>query len=148
MSVDKCLIAIATAASIVTSSGCGGFQASVDGVVSLDGRPLPAAHVVFHPDVPGPIAYGLSLDDGSYWLKTGATKRGLQPGTYRVTVTATKEADVDKAEEKEIPLSTPPVYADSVKTPLRCTVAKGHNKIPLALESAGPMAVGTPPRDR
>jgi hypothetical protein len=113
--------------------GCGGLPASVEGLVTLDGRPLQAARISFHPDAAGPIAYGVSLDDGSYRLKTGANQKGLVPGNYRVTVFATERSDPTKMEPGK-PL-TPPVYGEPAQTPLRAEVAKGANRIPLALES-------------
>lgn len=122
----------------LSCAGCGRPGASVEGTVTLDGSPLPAARVTFHPDSPGPVAYGLSLDDGSYCLKTGARQSGLAPGGYRVTVFALEA--VAGAEEKVGPLLTPPVYGDPATTPLRCQVDAGLNRVPLALESAAKAA--------
>ena len=122
----------------LSCAGCGRPGASVEGTVTLDGSPLPAARVSFHPDSPGPVAYGLSLDDGSYRLKTGAKQSGLAPGGYRVTVFALET--VAGAAEKVGPLLTPPVYGDPSTTPLRCRVDAGLNRVPLALESAAKAA--------
>ena len=122
----------------LSCAGCGRPGASVEGTVTLDGSPLPAARVSFHPDSPGPVAYGLSLDDGSYRLKTGAKQSGLAPGGYRVTVFALET--VAGAAEKVGPLLTPPVYGDPATTPLRCRVDAGLNRVPLALESAAKAA--------
>lgn len=122
------------AALVVLAAGCGGPGASVEGLVTLDGRPLPGARISFHPDAAGPVSYGVSLADGSYRLKTGAKQSGLEPGGYRVTVFAMEV--VEGAEEKAGPLLTPPVYGDPAKTPLRCQVAPGPNQIPLPLEAA------------
>lgn len=116
------------------AAGCGGPGASVEGVVTLDGRPLPGARISFHPDTTGPVAYGVSLADGSYLLKTGAKQSGLEPGGYRVTVFAMEVAD--GGQEKAGPLLTPAAYGDPAKTPLRCQVAPGSNQIPLAIEAA------------
>jgi len=118
----------------VSVAGCGGPGASVEGVVTLDGRPLQGARITFHPDAAGPVAYGVSLADGSYRLKTGAKQSGLEPGGYRATVFALEV--VEGAEEKAGPLLTPAAYGDPAKTPLRCQVAPGANRIPLALETA------------
>jgi len=126
----------------VAAAGCGGPGASVEGVVTLDGRPLPGARITFHPDAAGPVAYGLSLADGSYRLKTGAKLNGLEPGGYRVTV-FTMEV-VEGAEEKAGPLLTPAAYGDPAKTPLLCPVVPGPNRIPLALETAAQAAVNKP----
>jgi hypothetical protein len=124
---------VGIAALALMAAGCGGPAASVEGLVTLDGRPLAAARITFHPDSAGPVAYGVSLADGSYRLKTGAKQSGLEPGGYRVTVFAMEV--VEAAEEKAGPLLTPPAYGDPAKTPLRCEVAPGPNQIPLALEA-------------
>lgn len=118
---------------VLFACGCGAPPSTVEGVVTLDGRPLAAACVTFHPDAPGPVAYGRSLDDGSYRLKTGAAGTGLAAGGYRVTVFAMDV--VAGAEERAGPLLTPSTYADPATTPLRCEVDDGANVIPLALES-------------
>lgn len=110
--------------------GCGGLPATVEGVVTLDGRPLSGAIVSFYPDTSGPVAYGMSLDDGSYRLKTGAKQQGLRPGSYRVTVAASDTQTPEAGDRM-----TPRVYDDESKTPLRVEVVKGANRIPLALES-------------
>jgi hypothetical protein len=122
------------AALALMAAGCGGPGASVEGLVTLDGRPLPGARITFHPDAAGPVAYGVSLSDGSYRLKTGAKESGLEPGGYRVTVFALEV--VEDAEEKAGPLLTPDVYGDPAKTPLRVQVAPGVNQIPLPLEAS------------
>lgn len=129
-----CGLAALAIACLSLTTGCGGPGASVEGLVTLDGRALPGARISFHPDSPGPVAYGLSLDDGSYWLKTGARQSGLAPGGYRVTVFALEVAA--EGEQAAGPLLTPAVYADPRKTPLRCRVDAGRNRIPLTLESA------------
>lgn len=121
------------AALVLFACGCGGPPSTVEGVVTLDGRPLAAACVTFHPDAPGPVAYGRSFDDGSYHLKTGAAGTGLAAGRYRVTVFAMEV--VAGAGERAGPLLTPATYADPSTTPLRCEVGDGANVIPLALES-------------
>jgi len=115
------------------AAGCGGPGASVEGLVTLDGQPLTGARITFHPDAAGPVAYGVSLADGSYRLKTGAKQSGLEPGGYHVTVFSLEV--VDAAEEKAGPLLTPAAYGEPAKTPLHVQVAPGVNKIPLALEA-------------
>jgi hypothetical protein len=127
------LYLLAAAGLSVVTAGCGGLPASVEGIVTLDGRPVPAARISFHPDAPGPVAYGMTLDDGVYSLKTGAKTSGLEAGSYRVTVFAMEAVDTPDEAGKRL---TPEVYGNPVKTPLRVQVAKGANRIPLALESA------------
>jgi len=87
------------------------------------------------------VAYGVSLADGSYRLKTGAKASGLEPGGYRVTVFALEV--VEAAEATSWPLVTPAIYGDPAK-PLRCQVAAGPNQIPLALEASPRMPAQKP----
>jgi len=124
---------LSATALLIFVTGCGGMPASVEGLITLDGRPLPSATISFHPDAPGPVAYGVSRDDGAYSLKTGAKQTGLEAGSYRVTVFAMENSAKPEVDGK---LRTPPLYGDPSTTPLRCQVAKGANRVPLALESA------------
>lgn len=140
--IGRRLSLLAAGGLAVLQAACSGPASSVEGLVTLDGRPLPAARISFHPDAAGPVAYGISLADGSYQLKTGATNDGLEPGSYRVTVFAMEV--VAGAEEKAGSLLTPEVYGDRANTPLRCEVAPGSNQIPLALETAPRASVEKP----
>ena len=72
----------ALAAAVVV--GCGGPpQAVVHGVVTLDGRPLPAGTVVF--DADGRSYVGPIGPDGRYELRHRG-KAAVPPGIYAVTV--------------------------------------------------------------
>jgi hypothetical protein len=116
-------------------AGCGGSPATVEGIVTLDGAALPNATVAFYPEVPGPVAYGLSNTEGRYRLKSGATMEGLQPGRYRVTVFVVPLVE-GKGEPEAGPLLTPAVYASRSETPLRHEVVPGQNVVPLHLSSS------------
>lgn len=126
-----------TAMAIVAAAaaGCGGSPATVEGIVTLDGVALPNATVAFYPEPPGPVAYGVSNAEGSYRLKSGATKEGLQPGRYRVTVFVVPLVE-GKGEPEAGPLLTPAVYASPSKTPLGHEVVLGRNVVPLELSSS------------
>jgi len=68
-------------------SGCGsdGGTAPVSGTVTLDGKPVKKAGVMFSPVEPGPIAMGTTDDEGRFVLATGKLT-GATLGEHRITV--------------------------------------------------------------
>jgi hypothetical protein len=121
-------------------SGCGGpYDATVAGVVTLDGLPVPRGTVKFIP-AQGPSAYGLIGEDGAYSMMTGR-ERGLPAGTYTVTVVA-NEASVSSASPSAPPIPgkpiTPPWYRVQDASGLTFTVEPGSNEINLELLSDPP----------
>jgi hypothetical protein len=80
---------IVTAGALVVflaAAGCGGKPVSVEGVVTLDGKPVSGAMVVFHPEKGGTQASALTDSEGVFNLTTFNTGDGAFPGSYRVTV--------------------------------------------------------------
>ena len=68
------------------SQGCGGNGfAMVEGIVSLDGKPLEGGSVTFYPAVSGPLSYSGIGSQGSYEIRT-ASRQGVLPGQYVATV--------------------------------------------------------------
>ena len=61
-------------AMVTLLSGCGKYESSVSGVITLDGAPVPRGTVKFIPEQSGPSAYGLIGSDGSYAIMTGARR--------------------------------------------------------------------------
>ncbi len=122
--------------------GCGGtYDASVSGVASLDGAPLPSGSVAFIPNQAGPASYAAILNDGSYVVNTGR-EEGLPSGSYVVTVVAREKAIEDKSGRGLPPMPgkqiTPPWYAAKKSTPLKFDVTSGSNEINLELTSEPP----------
>jgi hypothetical protein len=139
----------------VSLSGCGGTKlVAVDAVVTLDGKPLPLATVLFVPQEGsrGRPAHGMTDIDGSLQLTTPPEENdGALPGEYRVVVTksewmseppqgdrssddrARKHQERSEARAGKAPL-LPAVYANQATTPLRCTVPAGR-KVILELRS-------------
>jgi hypothetical protein len=133
---------------VLLAVGCGpgGYASAVNGVVTLDGKPLAGAVVTFHPDDKGPVAHGVSTDDGAYFVKTGANRIGLAPGDYRVTVFALAESGGPPGSTPR--LLTPSRYSERAKTPLRFSIEAGRTEIDLPLESTAdasqsPRSVGS-----
>lgn len=83
---------------LVLIAGCGEPSpfSKVQGVVTLDGKPVPDATVAFRPTGGGHSAYGVTKSDGTYELSSLKPGDGALPGTHQVTITA-----VDVAEDKQ-----------------------------------------------
>ena len=76
----------------------------VQGVVLLDGKPLPGGIVQFQP-TSGQLATGEIAPDGSFTLSRHATADGVLPGTYRVSVLAyDPQASTQSEENLIVPL--------------------------------------------
>ncbi len=124
---------------LVLTAGCS-KTATVKGRVTLDGKPVAGATVLFVPE-PGNAARpasGLTDGDGNFQLTTYRMEDGAVPGAYRIVVSKTKafpepdpkhtgkQRSLDRlarnaARKEEKPL-LPTIYSDPDKTPLRCTV--------------------------
>ena len=122
------------ALALVCLVGCGSKLASVSGIVRLDGKPIAAAGVAFHPVDKGPVASGTTDADGRYRLETGS-QSGVAPGEYRVTVCKDRISGIGKdglalSGGIKVEHFLPPKYNDPATSPLRVTVGQGaqsHN---------------------
>lgn len=141
-------VRIATAAALLAAIGCsdsGPKLADVEGVVTVDGRPMGYVGVVFHPPV-GPIATGNTNAEGRFTLTT-ANRSGALVGDHVVTI-ADSSSGV-KYEATEDRLLGAPVrgsgassrrrfserYASSSTSDLRVTVESGKdNEFAFELE--------------
>lgn len=131
-----------TLALLVIAAGCGSpYDAAVDGVVTLDGTPLPRGKVGFNPISSGPTAYGLIEDDGGYAIQTGR-EDGLPAGDYAVTVVANAPSVQHDPGSGLPPTPGKPIaplwYRSKSSTPLSVTVEPGTNEINLDLNSEAP----------
>jgi hypothetical protein len=140
MCCGGCRFAVLLPVLVLTQAGCGRTVA-VKGVVTLDGKPVPGATVLFVPEAGGDgrPASGLSDDAGQFRLTTYRPGDGAVPGTYRVVVTKTEgmstPPDPDHASKARFldhrkrsegrrhrKPTLPAVYGDPETTTLRCTV--------------------------
>jgi hypothetical protein len=122
--------------------GCGG-PVDVQGKVTLNGKPLAGAMVVFIPVNGGPEAGDFTDEEGNFRLK-GTKTEGMLPGEYRVTVskkewppgvTPPDPTKMTFASVKSKRETVPANYTVQDKTPLRVTVPSGGTKdIHLSLE--------------
>ena len=108
---------------IFTTAGCGTAKATkVEGVVTLDGKPLPGATVSFMPVGEGRPASGRTDSDGSFRLTTFATDDGALPGTYKVVVM------VQDADDKLVGRS-PGTFTEEEKRESRMTMTPKGKKM-------------------
>jgi hypothetical protein len=94
-------------------AGCGGKQpplAPVTGKVAMDGQPLTAGSIVFHPDAANAFQddnpSSLLQLDGSFTMRTFPFGDGVPPGKYKVTLAPELASRIRR-----------PQYADPQKTP-------------------------------
>jgi hypothetical protein len=123
-------------------AGCGGtYDATVSGVVLLDGTKLTVGTVTYHPVAGGAACYAQVHEDGTYEIRTGRDA-GLQSGEYDVTVLALEPpADLHpKGGGPPTPGKpiTPSRYGAKQTSGLRVTVESGDNTINLELTSQPP----------
>ena len=114
----------------LAAAGCGGGWGTCSGTVTLDGAPLKAGSISFHPTGDGPTAYGM-VKDGAFEISTGQ-KDGLPPGKYKVTVSA---STIPKEGTKETAkLLTPPKYSTAAGTDLEADVKSGSNSFKFEMK--------------
>ncbi|QDU09259.1 hypothetical protein [Gimesia aquarii] len=124
------------------SSGCLGSSgeplpdlAEVTGTITLDGKPLRKANIVFEPqevsDKGRRRASSASTEaDGSYRLQYNADATGAALGNHKVTIMKMSD-NPDEAGKHLIP----PKYADSANSGLTAEVTQGENKFDFDLKS-------------
>jgi hypothetical protein len=148
---------------LLVGVGCvgGDKPVKVEGMVTLDGKPLPEAMIVFNPEGGGSPASGVSGSDGSFRLTTFSSGDGAKPGSYKVTVALAKPADADGPQpesgnpqsmidamkkhaeaQKHKPAgpkkpSLPATYSDLSKTTLKYVIPPPDGKVTLELRSTG-----------
>ena len=96
----------------------------VEGVVLLDGKPLPGGIVQFQP-ASGQPATGEIAPDGSFSLSRHAPSDGVLPGTYRVSVLA---YDPQASRQSEENLIVPLKYTRFGTSGIEFTVFPGTVK--------------------
>jgi hypothetical protein len=130
---------------LAVAHGCGEAKpVPVRGLVTVAGKPLAGAGVVFHPqNAAGRMAHAATGADGRFELTTFVASDGVMPGEYKVTIaweepppewTQYRDSAPLKEELKKkwlaeggdkkppVPSPVPTVYADPATTPLTQTV--------------------------
>jgi hypothetical protein len=72
---------------LLSLTGCGGSFSSVEGTVTLDGKPLPGASVQFVPQESGRVATAGTDSSGHFVMSTADPGDGVIPGSYKVVIT-------------------------------------------------------------
>lgn len=132
---------------LMKASGCGPAGPDVQmikGVVTLDGKPVTAATVVFVPEGVGLMAAGKTDEAGAFVLNASDGKkfgRGTTEGDYIVTLSKLTNVKIDPitGEPTDIQLSEPQeliprTYTTAADSPLRATVVKGLNEYQFNLK--------------
>lgn len=99
----------AAAGAVVAGCGGGGPKlGSVSGTVTLDGKPLPEAEVVFQPEEGSP-SFGMTDKDGRYELMYTPDRDGALVGKHTVRIT-TSRASGPPGQQEITPELVPPEY--------------------------------------
>ena len=132
--LPTCSIVLAVLISITSFVGCGGNPnlAEVRGVVTLDGKPLPDAFIVFSPEseLGGATSYGKTDAQGKYRMKFSDTQSGAWIGVNQVAI---RTGDVKPDNSGSTPELVPTAY--NSKTRLTADVKKGRNTYDFELKS-------------
>ena len=137
------MIGLLLTASVV---GCGVRPIPVQGVLTVDGKPLAKASVMFvSDDADGKTASGITDESGVFRLTTFTLNDGAMRGAYKVVVTHSEPVVVpaeikDPDEQKAFVASqsrkssiVPEVYSSQDKTPLKHRVPEdGNAKIEIS----------------
>lgn len=128
--------------------GCGPSRPTIvpiSGSVTLDGKPVPQATVLFMPVAGGVPARGSTREDGGFTLTTFAEGDGAIAGKHRVAVSKMKMTGIEATEDGMVPATvsgdmrtiwvTPQKYADAATSGLEVDVSRGMAPVALALES-------------
>ncbi len=108
--------------------------AKVQGVILLDGQPLPEARVIFQPSgAHASPSIGQTRPDGSFELAFNRRRRGAMLGTHRVRITTTAITTDPRGRESVIPERLPPRY--HAHSELTYEVKSGANRFEILLAS-------------
>lgn len=164
MIVSKLLQMCAVSGMLLSIAGCGPEQVehpdtvAVTGKITLDGKPLAGASIIFNPVVTSDETFparATSKEDGTYELNTffsaSTDEPGAVPGQYNVTVTKAAAAaapqshgDVDMSAPQGKPdahssgpeNALPAKYQSPTTSGIKKEVkADGANDIPIELKS-------------
>lgn len=126
---------------VVSLAGCvdNSGLAPVTGVITLDGKPLEKAGVMFHPDAGGVPAAGETDADGKFTLSTRVPGDGASIGNNVMTVAkaghANPGAAVEEGEIVAMKLLTPLKYGNPKTSGLTIEVKRGMEPVKIDLVS-------------
>lgn len=116
----------------------------VNGIVIVDGQPLPGAKVTFIPDKDSPGLGGIAEtgSDGKFVILGAKGESGLQPGRYKVTVSkgvlknpGGEESVGAIVEEIDLKDELPPMYSSPAQTQLVYTITGDGQPIEIKIDT-------------
>lgn len=118
-------------------AGCGGEKLPglgiVSGTVTMDGKPVPDATIVFTPKEGGATAsFGQTDTAGKYELYYSRGNKGAKVGEHSVTINSFRDTDEGGQGQRE---AIPTRY--NVNTELKADVKRGSNVTNFDLKSGG-----------
>lgn len=116
--------------------GCGSEMkvAPVSGTLTLDGKPVEQASVVFEPEEGGRPSFGVTNTQGRYTLAYSRTLNGAEVGDCVVKITKLSELDENGNKPKETKANAPGVIPKRyLKEPIKVTVLPRSNQIDIDL---------------
>ncbi len=123
------------------ATGCGGAAGPelgrLSGTVTLDGKPLANARIVFQPT--GQLAspsVSDTAEDGAFELRFNRDRKGVLPGSHQIRVTTARVVTDASGKETDVQEVLPAKY--NAKTELTYDVKTGSNQLDLKLESSQP----------
>lgn len=136
--INGCAGAVVIGLSMVLV-GCGGNSASVNGTVRMDGKPLAAAGVMFHPKTGAALISATTDGEGRYQAESGNSFR-IPPGEYTVTISKDRTTGLGPG---GIPIPgrvrtehlIPAIYGKTDMSPLHVVVAPGSQSHDFELSS-------------
>jgi hypothetical protein len=144
----KRVLRAALPAVLALALGCSGkslvFTETAEGTLTLDGAPVPGAHVEFIPDVPqgtrAPGSSAVSDEKGFFKLtRNDNHKPGALVGPHHVVVFPGRAAlsKDDTSGPASGTVQLPPVYSNATKTPLLVEVTQERKSYELRLNKNG-----------
>ena len=138
MNIRTLTILLLALSAPLLAAGCGGDPnlASVYGVVTLNGQPLPKAFLTFIPQGgKGSPSYGKTDDAGRYQMQFSDSASGAWIGRNLVKISTADAVNP----EVTIPEQVPPAY--NRNSDLYRTVEQGKNQFDFELKSDGNVEV-------
>jgi hypothetical protein len=128
--------AVTLGLAVAVTAGCGQTNVPVEGTVTLDGKPLAGANIVFaqlRATAPGPFV-GKTDADGKFSLgSTDGGSNGAAPGEYRLMITTVTGGSM---EDSPLPTEQEVVPAEYRSGAMKVTVpADGTNEANFDLKS-------------
>jgi hypothetical protein len=142
-------LVLAGALAVFGFTGCGKssppFNKSVEGVVKLDGVPLPSAYLEFVPIVnegaPTPVSIGATDVNGHFKLAAEKSKRGAVIGKHKVLIKIPRPGRNDKDNRdsenyvRGPAVDLPVEYASLSQTPIEVEVTAEKHDYEIELKS-------------